>query len=187
MDFQFTEPEMDAALLLIQLSGDSAESDGAAAKTVEQSGGEESVGDSYEISSAGELEILPRRRGDFDRSMIRISRIKNHEGICNFNLARPPSSRADSLSFFLAPSSTIQSMRSRDPAGGEFDCDNPVKHSCLIHLRFHTTTFVRRAQRSSCGGAVFSMGSDPYVRSTQSARLPSLVPLCRDARCRWCY
>ncbi|KAG8368724.1 hypothetical protein BUALT_Bualt15G0075700 [Buddleja alternifolia] len=65
MDFQFTEPEMDAALLLIQLSGDSAESDGAAAKTVEQSGGEESVGDSYEISSAGELEILPRRKRRF--------------------------------------------------------------------------------------------------------------------------
>lgn len=47
-----TEPEVDAALQLIQLSGDTAESGGGAAKTVEQNSREESVGESSnEISS----------------------------------------------------------------------------------------------------------------------------------------
>ncbi|KAL9174634.1 hypothetical protein ABFS82_02G064300 [Erythranthe guttata] len=70
MESQPTGPEMDAALQLIQLSGDSAESGGGgAAKTVEQSP-EESVGDSHEISSdlqknnnsIKEVETLRRRR-----------------------------------------------------------------------------------------------------------------------------
>lgn len=67
MESDLTEPEMDAALQLIQLSGDSAETGGGAAKTVEQNP-EESVGDSHEISSnmkIRELEALPRRKKRF--------------------------------------------------------------------------------------------------------------------------
>ncbi|KAL7157238.1 hypothetical protein ABFS83_02G064400 [Erythranthe nasuta] len=74
MESQPTGPEMDAALQLIQLSGDSAESGGGgAAKTVEQSP-EESVGDSHEISSdlqkkinnnIKEVETLRRRKRRF--------------------------------------------------------------------------------------------------------------------------
>ncbi|KAG8368728.1 hypothetical protein BUALT_Bualt15G0076100 [Buddleja alternifolia] len=67
------DPEMDAALQLIQLSGDSTEScgGGGGAKTVEHSG-EESVGDSNEISSAVKtrsLEELRRRRTKRFRSI----------------------------------------------------------------------------------------------------------------------
>ncbi|KAI3445676.1 hypothetical protein Pfo_002341 [Paulownia fortunei] len=67
MEPNLTEPEMDAALQLIQLSGDSAESGGGAAKTVEQNR-EESIGDSNEISSAIKItgvEALPRRTKRF--------------------------------------------------------------------------------------------------------------------------
>ncbi|KAG6422015.1 hypothetical protein SASPL_118576 [Salvia splendens] len=62
MEFEMTEPEMDAALQLIQLSGDSG------ARTAEQSP-EQSVGDSNEISSSyakvGDLDALPRKRKRF--------------------------------------------------------------------------------------------------------------------------
>ncbi|XP_047951735.1 uncharacterized protein LOC125197078 isoform X2 [Salvia hispanica] len=62
MEFEMTEPEMDAALQLIQLSGDSG------ARTAEQSP-EQSVGDSNEISSwyakVGDLDALPRKRKRF--------------------------------------------------------------------------------------------------------------------------
>lgn len=57
---QLTDPEMDAALQLIQLSGDSAESAGA--KTVEQTP-EESIGDSNEISSdLKNKQLRPRKK-----------------------------------------------------------------------------------------------------------------------------
>ncbi|KAG8368726.1 hypothetical protein BUALT_Bualt15G0075900 [Buddleja alternifolia] len=65
------DPELDAALQLIQLSGDSTESGGGGAKTAEHSG-EESVGDSNEISSAVKtrsLEELRRRRTKRFRSI----------------------------------------------------------------------------------------------------------------------
>ncbi|KAL1564679.1 hypothetical protein AAHA92_06990 [Salvia divinorum] len=62
MEFDMTEPEMDAALQLIQLSGDSG------ARTAEQSP-EHSVADSNEISSSyaklGDLDALPRKRKRF--------------------------------------------------------------------------------------------------------------------------
>ncbi|GER24710.1 hypothetical protein STAS_00253 [Striga asiatica] len=64
MEPRLTDPEIDAALQLIQLSGDSA------ARTADHSR-EESVGDSHEISSNlerainGELEWLPRRKKRF--------------------------------------------------------------------------------------------------------------------------
>ncbi|KAL3638134.1 hypothetical protein CASFOL_018004 [Castilleja foliolosa] len=64
---QITEPEMDAALQLIQLSGDSTGTGGGAPRTAEQNR-EESVGDSPEISSNmkyRELDALPRRRKRF--------------------------------------------------------------------------------------------------------------------------
>ncbi|GFP93859.1 hypothetical protein PHJA_001530200 [Phtheirospermum japonicum] len=67
METHLTEPEMDAALQLIQLSGDSAGTGGGAARTAEQSR-EESVGDSPEISSNmkfRELAALPRRKKRF--------------------------------------------------------------------------------------------------------------------------
>lgn len=67
MQSELTEPEMDAALQLIQLSGDSVETGGGTAKTAEHSR-EESVGDSNEISSYKkvlELDALPRKKKRF--------------------------------------------------------------------------------------------------------------------------
>ncbi|CAA0839030.1 Unknown protein [Striga hermonthica] len=65
MEPRLTDPEIDAALQLIQLSGDSA------ARTADHSR-EESVGDTHEISSnlgrainGGEVEWLPRRKKRF--------------------------------------------------------------------------------------------------------------------------
>lgn len=64
MQSELTEPEMDAALQLIQLSGDSVET---GARTAERTP-EGSVGDSNEISSykiVGEVDALPRNRKRF--------------------------------------------------------------------------------------------------------------------------
>ncbi|PIN03822.1 hypothetical protein CDL12_23650 [Handroanthus impetiginosus] len=68
MGSALTEPEMDAALQLIQLSGDSMETGGGGAARTEEQSQEESVGDSHEISSnmkIREFEVLPRRKKRF--------------------------------------------------------------------------------------------------------------------------